>query len=175
MSILRARVLTVSDRCSRGDAIDTAGPAVAAWLSGQLQLTVDPVSCVPDECDEVAQILRAWGDESPAPNLVVTVGDTGLALRDVTPEATLSVLDRVHPGIVELMRARCGEHHPRAYLSRAVAGAIGRTLVVNLPGSERGAVESLDAIIDILPHAIGLLSGRDTDCGSCTAAKGGAP
>jgi len=175
MSVIQARILTVSDRCSRGEATDTAGPAVASQLRQTMRASIESVVCVPDEHQEIARTLRTWAAEEPALDLILTVGGTGLAPRDVTPEATRAVLDRPHPGIVELMRARCGERHPRAYLSRAVAGTIGQTLVVNLPGSERAAVESLDAIMDILPHALGVLSGRDRDCGAQPATRGGAP
>lgn len=149
--------------------MDSAGPAVADLLRDALPTRADPPACVPDERAGIEDTLRTWAAEDPPPDLILTVGGTGLSPRDVTPEATLAVLERVHSGIVELMRARCGVHHPRAYLSRGVAGTIGRTLVVNLPGSERGAVESLDAILDILPHALGVLRGRDHDCGVGTA------
>ncbi len=162
----RVAILTVSDRCARGAATDTAGPALGVRACEALGAELVATACVPDERDEIAAALRAWADETPPPDLILTTGGTGLAPRDITPEATLGVLDRRHAGLVELMRARCGADNQRAYLSRAEAGTIGRTLVINLPGSERGAVESFDAVADLLPHALGLLTGRDRDCGA---------
>lgn len=156
---LRAAVLTVSDRCARGEAEDRSGPALAARLADALGADVVARACVPDERATVAATLRAWALEAPRPDLVLTTGGTGLSPRDVTPEATLDVLERRHAGLMELVRARCGEHTPRAYLSRGEAGTLGGTLIVNLPGSERGAVESFDAIAELLPHALRILRG----------------
>jgi len=160
---IRIAILTVSDRCSCGEALDTSGPAVAARAAEILGAELGLSDCVPDEKDQIADALRRWaGAESP-PDLILTTGGTGLAPRDVTPEATLAVLERRHSGLMELVRARCGAHNPRAYLSRGEAGTIGRTLVLNLPGSTRGAVESLDALADVLPHALGVLTGAEPD------------
>lgn len=166
----RVAILTVSDRCARGEATDTAGPALGARAREALDAELVATACVPDERDEIVRLIRTWATETRAPELILTTGGTGLAPRDVTPEATLAVIERRHAGIVELMRSRCGAVNPRAYLSRAEAGTIGRTFVLNLPGSERGAVESFDAVIDILPHALGVLSGRDRDCGAVRGA-----
>ncbi len=160
---IRVAILTVSDRCSRGEAVDTSGPALAARAADQLGAELVASRCVPDEMEQIADALRQLAAMAPPPDLVLTTGGTGLAPRDVTPEATLAVLDRQHAGLMELIRARCGVSTPRAYLSRGIAGAIGRTLVLNLPGSERGAVESLDALADVLPHALGVLSGTAPD------------
>jgi molybdenum cofactor synthesis domain-containing protein len=121
---------------------------------------------VPDERDEIAAALRAWTDGEKL-DLVLTTGGTGLALRDVTPEATLDVADRIVPGIAEVMRAVGRQSTPLAALSRAVAVTRRRTLILNLPGSERGARESLEAVIDLLPHAIDLLQG-ETEHGETT-------
>jgi molybdenum cofactor synthesis domain-containing protein len=116
---------------------------------------------VADERQEIAAILMSWCNDGDI-DVIVTTGGTGLAARDVTPEATLDVIERAAPGIAEAMRAEGMRHTPRAMLSRAVAGTRGGTLIVNLPGSERGVRESLGAIIETLPHAVQLLRG-DTE------------
>ncbi len=157
---LRLAVLTVSDRCSLGQAEDTSGPALAERARGALDAEIVARSCVPDDVERIASTLRGWALEAPRPELILTTGGTGLGPRDVTPEATLSVLERRHAGLLELARLRCAEKTPKAFLSRGEAGSIGRTLVVNLPGSERGALEFLDALVDVLPHAVAMLRGE---------------
>ena len=117
----------------------------------------------PDEITEIARTLRQWADEGGV-DLIFTTGGTGVAPRDVTPEATLSVLDRVIPGIAEAMRAASAAKTPHAMLSRAVAGVRGRVLIINLPGSPRGAVENAAAIIDAAPHAVAKIQGDPSDC-----------
>lgn len=166
---IRACVLTVSDRCSKGLAVDTSGPALAAMVRQQLSGLVVGVSCQPDERDQLAATMRHWAMEKPLPDLILTTGGTGLAPRDITPEATLDVIERHHAGLMELVRLRCYEKTPRAYLSRGIAGTIGRTLILNLPGSQRGATESLEALLDILPHAIETLRGDVQDDGRAGA------
>lgn len=158
-------ILTVSDRCSRGETTDTAGPALAQALHETLQARVIATACVPDHRDEIAQQLTSWARSDDAPALILTTGGTGLSPRDNTPEATLDVLERHHPGFVELIRATCGKANPWAYLSRAQAGTIAGSLVINLPGSQRGALESLAAVSQLLPHAVGVLTGQSTNCG----------
>jgi molybdenum cofactor synthesis domain-containing protein len=153
----RVAVLTVSDRCARGEAEDRSGDALAAGVEGALGGEVVARDCLPDEADRIRGRLRSWALESPRPDLILTTGGTGFAARDVTPEATLSVLERRAPGLAEWIRARGGEKTPFAYLSRGEAGTLGATLIVNLPGSPRGAVESFDALLPLLPHALGLL------------------
>lgn len=160
---IRAAVLTVSDRCSRGEAVDDSGPALAEMLRSRLGAEITAAACLPDEREPIASLLRRWANETPPPDLILTTGGTGLSARDVTPEATRDVIERRHEGLTELMRLRCYAKTPRAYLSRGEAGAIGSTLVVNLPGSLRGAVESLEALLDILPHAVKTLRGEETD------------
>ena len=118
--------------------------------------TVIATLTLPDERDQIAEALRGWADRDQL-DIVLTTGGTGLALRDVTPEATLDVADRVAPGFAEAMRAAGRLKTPLADLSRAVAVTRGRTLILNLPGSERGARESLEAVIELLPHAVKLL------------------
>ena len=150
----RSVVITVSDGVSAGVREDGSGEALETLLSGSgYEVTRD---LVPDEADEIAEaILRA----TATAELVVTTGGTGFGLRDVTPEATGQVLDREAPGLVQAMIARGLEATPMAALTRAKAGTVGNSLVINLPGSPKGAVENLEAVIDIIPHALQLLSG----------------
>lgn len=156
---IRFSVLTVSDRCSRGQAEDTAGPAVILRVREVLSAQLVAHECVADDSDAIARTLRNWSHSEARTDLVLTVGGTGLSPRDVTPEATLSVLHRRCPGLPELIRFRCGASSPLVFLSRAAAGTIDRTLIINLPGSLRGATESINAILDVLPHGIALLRG----------------
>ena len=162
---ISAAVLTVSDRCSRGETDDTSGPALVELLAEQLGASVVATDCVPDDVEAIRTRLLAWAVEEPKPDLILTTGGTGLAPRDVTPEATAAVLERRHSGLLELVRRRCASKTPRVFLSRGEAGAIGKTLVLNLPGSTTGAVESLQALIDVLPHAVEVLRGEVQDEG----------
>ncbi|HET7710331.1 MAG TPA: MogA/MoaB family molybdenum cofactor biosynthesis protein, partial [Thermoanaerobaculia bacterium] len=149
-------VITCSDAASRGDRIDQSGPAVRALLEKN-GFAVDTVMIVPDEADEIANAIElACGDGA---RLVMTTGGTGLSPRDVTPEATVRVCDRLVPGISEAMRAASLKQTPMAALSRAVAGTRGSALVVNLPGSVKGATECLSAILPLIPHALEILTG----------------
>lgn len=150
---MRIAVLTVSDRASAGVYADGSGPAVEAALTGHE--VVDRV-VVPDDARTIADTLRTWADEGGV-DLILTTGGTGLGPRDVTPEATRSVIEREAPGIAEAMRAHGRAVTPFAALSRQVAGARGTCLIVNLPGSPKAAVESLDAVLEILPHAVAML------------------
>jgi molybdopterin adenylyltransferase len=157
---MRVGILTVSDAGSRGERVDTSGAAVRELVE-RIGAVVECHALVPDERDRVASTLREWCDGGTV-DIVLTTGGTGLAARDVTPEATLDVADRLAPGIAEAMRAAGLRATPMAMLSRAAAVVRGSTLIVNLPGSEKGARESLAAIIDVLPHAVQLLQG-DTE------------
>ncbi len=157
---MRVGILTVSDAGSRGERVDTSGAAVRELMEG-IGAEVARAAVVPDERERIASILREWCDGGGL-DLVLTTGGTGLAARDVTPEATLDVAERLAPGIAEAMRAAGMRATPMAMLSRAVAVVRGSTLIVNLPGSEKGARESLGAILDVLPHAAQLLRG-DTE------------
>lgn len=162
---IRAAVLTVSDRCSRGQTSDESGPALAAMLRDRLGAEVVETACVPDEADRIAEVFRSWAAPERTIDLAISAGGTGLAPRDITPEAAMRVIERPHAGLMELARLRCYAKTPRAYLSRGVAGTAGRTLILTLPGSVRGATENLEALLDILPHAIETLRGEVQDDG----------
>ena len=160
----QAVVVTVSDRCARGETEDTAGPAVARMLEENLDLHVYHYTVVPDEQDEIAERLRHYADGHSI-DLVVTVGGTGPAPRDVTPEATRAVVERPTPGLDEAMRGASLAKTPHAMLSRGASGIRRATLILNLPGSKRGATENLEAILPALPHGLKKLRGDPADCG----------
>ena len=151
-----AAVLTVSDSCSRGENVDLSGPAVAEAL-GRRNFQVVARGVVADECAAIQEKLM---ELCRSARLVVTTGGTGIAPRDVTPEATVAVCDRLVEGIAERMRLDGVRKTRFAALSRAVCGIRGTSLILNLPGSPAGAVESLEAVIDLLPHALELIAGR---------------
>jgi molybdopterin adenylyltransferase len=157
-SELTAAVVTVSDSCARGDRIDLSGPAVAELLRKK-NFAVIGTEVVPDEQSAIQKALAYWAQEA---QLVVTTGGTGIAARDVTPEATRALCDRLLEGVAERMRFEGAKKTPLAALSRGVCGVRGHALILNLPGSPSGAVESLEAVIDLLPHALRLLGG-DTE------------
>jgi len=161
---IQAVVLTISDRCSRGEATDSAGPAVARLLAEGLGAHVYAVTVIPDERQQIEDHLRHCCDGHSI-DLVATVGGTGFAPRDVTPEATLAVVERLTPGLDEAMRAASIAKTPHAMLSRGASGIRRRTLIVNLPGSERAAVENLQALLPALPHGLAKLRGDPSDCG----------
>jgi molybdopterin adenylyltransferase len=156
--MIEAAVLTISDSAAGGRRADRSGPAVRDRLE-QLGWRVAIVDVLPDEVMGISDRLRALADGG-AVSAIFTTGGTGVALRDVTPEATRAVIDREIPGLGELMRARGLRATPMAVLSRAVAGTRGKVLIVNLPGSPKGAVESLDAIVEVVPHVLDLLRGH---------------
>jgi molybdopterin adenylyltransferase len=162
---IRVAVLTVSDRCSRGAATDTSGPGLCAMARERVGAEVVATSCVPDEVDQIAATFVEWSRPERGIDLIVSTGGTGLAPRDVTPEAALKVLERRHDGLMELARLRCYPKTARTFLSRGVAGTIGRTLILTLPGSPRGSSENFEALLDILPHAIETLRGEVQDDG----------
>lgn len=152
---LRFAVLTVSDRASRGERPDASGPAVVEFLSAQgWQVTQRKI--LPDDQEAVRDTLARWADQGDA-DVIVTTGGTGFGPRDVTPEATLSVMQREAPGLAEAMRAASMRVSPHAMLSRARAGIRGRALLLNLPGSPQAAVENLRVVLPALEHAVQLL------------------
>src|SRR5258706_10258506 len=155
--MIRARVITCSDGVTHGTRVDRSGPALRELLVAN-GCDVDDVVVVPDDVEAIAAAIIRATDEGV--RLVVTTGGTGIAPRDVTPEATMKVCERLVPGMGELMRARSIEKAPMASLSRAQAAIRGKALVVNVPGSPRGAVENLETILHLIPHALELLSGE---------------
>jgi len=156
---VKAVVITVSDRVSAGEAEDRSGPSAAAML-GRLGFTTD-VRVVPDGVDSVEMALRSAAEDGAA--LVVTTGGTGMAARDLTPEATRRVIDREAPGLAEAMRAATFGVNPHGMLSRGVTGIAGSTLIINLPGSVAGVEESLEVVGPALRHAVDLLRGEPTE------------
>jgi molybdenum cofactor synthesis domain-containing protein len=150
-------VLTISDRCAAGQMTDTAGPSVAAMLAREWPEAEIQAALLPDDEDAITSKLEEFAGKGAA--LVLTVGGTGLGPRDRTPEATRRAIDREAPGLAEAMRAKGAERNPYAWLSRGVAGLRGATLIVNLPGSKRGAEESLEAILPLLRHGIETAAG----------------
>jgi molybdopterin adenylyltransferase len=159
----RAIVITVSDSAARGERQDLSGPAAQEELE-KMGCQVTGVELVPDE-REVIQSRLVEHSNSPDVDLIVTTGGTGLAPRDVTPEATAAVIERAVPGIAELMRFEGMKVNPRAALSRALVGIRDQTLIINLPGSVKGVRESLAAIAKILGHALEVISGNTVRCG----------
>jgi molybdenum cofactor synthesis domain-containing protein len=153
---LTAAILTISDSAHQGKREDLSGPAVVAELKAA-GFHIAHTAVVPDEQDQIQDAMKSSSRQA---HLVVTVGGTGIAVRDVTPEATSAVVDRLVPGIAERMRAQGALKTPLAALSRGICGVRGQTLILNLPGSPKAAVESLQAVIEILPHALELLRGN---------------
>lgn len=159
---MKAAILTLSDKGSRGERADTSGPALATWLAERGVETVR-TEIIPDEADLISARLAAWADAGDV-DLILTTGGTGVSPRDVTPDATLKVLERVIPGFGEVMRMRSLQKTPHAMISRAVAGIRGTAMIINLPGSPRGAVENLEAVWPAVPHAVEKIQGDSRDC-----------
>jgi len=154
--MIRIAVLTISDRCSKGETIDHSGPALVEFAK-KLGWQVVSQKIVPDELDIIRDTLLEW-TASLVVEIILTTGGTGFAPRDVTPEATLAVIEKNAPGLVEMMRAESVRITPHGMLSRAVAGIRNRTLIINLPGSPKGAVENLNIVKVVLPHAVELIT-----------------
>jgi molybdopterin adenylyltransferase len=162
--MINAAVITISDSVHAGTRVDASGPAVRERLE-QLGWRVSVTDVLPDEVVLIEQRLAALAD-SRGVAAIFTTGGTGVAARDVTPEATRAVLDKEIPGLSELMRAKGARATPLAALSRAIVGTRGAVLIVNLPGSPKGAVESLDAIVELVPHVLDLLRGQTAHPGA---------
>jgi len=162
-----AGILTISDKGSRGERQDKSGEAIREILS---RIDVRIVNCdiIPDEKELIVEKLVKWADEDNL-DVVVTTGGTGLTPRDVTPEATLAVVDRIIPGFAEAMRAESLKKTPHAMLSRAVVGTRGKCLIVNLPGSPQAVRECLEVILPALPHAVETLKDQAGECGTAEA------
>ena len=164
--MFKAAVLTVSDRSFRGERPDAGGPLVVEILKNA-GYAVTETAIVTDEKGRIEAALRQWCDREPV-DLIVTTGGTGFAPRDVTPEATLAVCDRLTPGIPEAMRYASMQVTNRAMLSRAAVGIRKGTLIINLPGSPKAARENLEAVLPALAHGLEMLSGRPADCAGLT-------
>jgi molybdenum cofactor synthesis domain-containing protein len=156
--MIQVAIVTVSDSAVAGTREDRSGPKLRERVKA-LGWAVAAQELVPDETDQISALLRRLADSGRI-SVILTTGGTGVALRDVTPEATRAVIEREIPGVAEVMRAEGSKATPLAALSRAVAGVRGRTVIINLPGSPKGAIESLDAIVNLIPHVVDLLEGR---------------
>ena len=159
---MRAAILTLSDKGARGEREDLSGPALSDWLT-QKGVVVECMSLIPDDFEQIVSALKKWTD-SLAPDLILTTGGTGVSPRDITPEATNKVIDRELPGFAERMRQESLKKTPHAIISRAIAGIRQRTLIINLPGSPKGAIENLEAVWPAIPHAIAKIQGDPSDC-----------
>jgi molybdopterin adenylyltransferase len=160
--MLHAGIITVSDRSAQGLRKDSSGPRLVEFLESH-GIRVEWTEVVPDEEPQIRRVLTHLADVNGA-DLILTTGGTGLSPRDVTPEATLAVVHRVVPGMAEAMRAASLAKTPHAMISRAVAGVRGKTLIINLPGSPRGALENLQVVLPALEHAIAKIQGDPSEC-----------
>jgi molybdenum cofactor synthesis domain-containing protein len=158
-----AGILVISDRGWRGERLDKSGQVAKEFIS-RLGIEVAKYEVVPDEAEIISNKLREWSD-AVGLDLIVTSGGTGLSPRDVTPEATLAMIDKIIPGLTEAMRMATMKRKPEAILSRAVAGSRGKCLIVNLPGSPKAVKECLEVILPVLPHALEILGGKTSECG----------
>lgn len=152
---IRFGILTLSDRSSRGERADSSGPALAILIQAE-GWSVVKQALLPDQETAIREMLASWADSGEM-DVILTTGGTGFAPRDVTPEATRAIIDREAPGLAEAMRAASLKVTPHAMLSRIVTGIRRKTLIINLPGSPKGAVENLQVVVSVLPHAVQLL------------------
>lgn len=160
--MIKTAILTISDKGSRGERVDGTGEAIKNTLDSK-EYTIEYYKIIPDDIDKIQEELIQLCDELKV-NLILTNGGTGFSKRDVTPEATMKVVEKNVPGIAEAMRSASLKITPKAMLSRAVSGIRGETLIVNLPGSPKGAVENLEVILPALPHGIEILTGKASEC-----------
>lgn len=158
--MIRVAILTISDRSYRGERPDSSGPALTDYsLSQNWEVIASLI--VPDEKVQIISVMREWISGNSI-DIILTTGGTGFAPRDITPEATLEVIEKLAPGLAEAMRLSSLQKTPHAMLTRGICGIAGRTIIINLPGSPRAAVENLQAIANVLPHAIELLQESPT-------------
>jgi molybdenum cofactor synthesis domain-containing protein len=160
--MIRTAIITLSDKGSKGEREDESGQVIRGMIAG-ISAVVDHYEILPDEKELIAEKLKLLADSCKI-DLIVTTGGTGVGPRDVTPEATLSVIDRELPGMAEAMRAESLKKTPHAMISRAVAGIRKQTLIINLPGSPRAVRENLSVVLPALPHAIEKIKGDPSDC-----------
>jgi molybdopterin adenylyltransferase len=165
--MFKVGILTISDKGSRGERQDRSGEAIREILSS-MDVRIANYDIIPDEKELIVEKLVKWVDEDNL-DVLITTGGTGLTPRDVTPEATLDVVDRIVPGFAEAMRAESLKKTPMAMLSRAVAGTRGKCLIINLPGSTKAVRECLQVILPALPHAVETLKGQAGECGTAEA------
>ncbi len=159
---MKCAILILSDKGSRGERVDTSGPALVAWLGDQ-GVKIVRTTIIPDEELLIEELLKEWADSNEL-ELIITCGGTGVSPRDVTPEATRRVIEREIPGLGEEMRRTSAAITPHALLSRAIVGIRKKTLIINLPGSPKGAIENLAAIWSAIPHAVAKINGDPADC-----------
>jgi len=160
--MFRLGILTISDKGARGERQDRSGQAIRDSLSFLVDSYIAKYEVVPDEMDVIAGKLAGWADEGSV-DIILTTGGTGLSQRDVTPEATISIVDKVVPGFAEAMRAKTFSLTPMAMLSRVVAGIRGRCLIVNLPGSPEAVRQCLGVVLPVIPHAVEIIQGEVTE------------
>jgi len=166
---MKTAMLILSDKGSKGERLDTSGPALTSWLAGKAAKVVES-ALIPDEAPQIEAFLKEWADSGKF-DLIITCGGTGVSPRDVTPDATLRILDREIPGLGEEMRRASAAITPHALLSRAVAGIRKNTMIINLPGSPKGAIENLAAIWPAIPHGVAKMQGDPVDCAETIQAQ----
>lgn len=164
--MIKTAILTMSDKGAKGERVDETGPAIRKLLDTSV-FTVDYYKVIPDDKEEIEKTLIYICDELKI-DLILTNGGTGFSNRDITPEATLNIIERHVPGIGEAMRMKSLAITPKAMLSRGISGIRGRTLIINLPGSPKGAIENLQFVLPAIPHGIGILTGEENECADVT-------
>jgi molybdenum cofactor synthesis domain-containing protein len=159
---MKAAILTMSDKGASGERTDASGPALGKWLADKGVATIQ-YKMIPDDMATIVATLEEWSDSGRF-DLILTTGGTGVSPRDVTPDATIQVVERIIPGFGEVMRIKSLEKTPHAIISRAIAGIRGKALIINLPGSPKGALENLEAVWPAIPHAVAKIQGDPAEC-----------